>query len=254
MKFNILQIKKNNMTKKIGLFLLLFISLSITSNAQFDKLRDKAKGILAGGGSLSNDDIGNGLKEALQIGISKGSDALSQKGGYLNSAYKILLPPEARSVADKLKMVPGFSNFEEKAIEKINAAAEDAAVKAKPIFMNAIKQMTLKDAMNILMGEKNAATEYLKKTTFKQLYDEFNPIIIASLDKFEARKYWTDGTTAYNKIPLVQKANPNLDDYVTTQALNGLFSMVAKKELAIRKNPAERVSDLLKKVFAKQDK
>jgi hypothetical protein len=241
------------MKKELGLLLFLFLSFTTVSHAQFDKLKEKAKGVLSGGSGLSNDDIGNGLKEALQIGISKGADALSQKGGYLNSAYKILLPPEAQKISDKLKMVPGFSNFEEKAIEKINAAAEDAAVKAKPIFMNAIKQITLKDAMNILMGEKNAATEYLKKTTFQQLYDEFNPIIVTSLDKFEARKYWTDGTTAYNKIPFVQKANPNLDDYVTTQALNGLFSMVAEKELAIRKNPAERVSDLLKKVFAKQD-
>ena len=241
------------MKKKLGLLLFLFLSFTTVSHAQFDKLKEKAKGVLTGGSGLSNDEVGNGLKEALQIGISKGADALSQKGGYLNSAYKILLPPEAQKISDKLKMVPGFNNFEEKAIEKINAAAEDAAVKAKPIFMNAIKQMTLKDAMNILMGEKNAATEYLKKTTFQQLYDEFNPIIVTSLDKFEARKYWTEGTTAYNKIPLVQKANPNLDDYVTTQALNGLFSMVAEKELAIRKNPAERVSDLLKKVFAKQD-
>ncbi len=241
------------MKKELGLLLFLFLSAATVSHAQFDKLKEKAKSVLSGGSGLSNDEIGNGLKEALQIGISKGADALSQKGGYLNSAYKILLPPEAQKISNKLKIVPGFSNFEEKAVEKINAAAEDAAVKAKPIFMNAIKQMTLKDAMNILMGEKNAATEYLKKTTFQQLYDEFNPIIVTSLDKFEARKYWTDGTTAYNKIPLVQKANPNLDDYVTTQALNGLFSMVAEKELAIRKNPAERVSDLLKKVFAKQD-
>lgn len=242
------------MKKQTGLLLFIFFSFSVVSYAQFDKLKEKAKGVLSGNGaSLSNEEIGNGLKEALQIGISKGADALSQKGGYLNSVYKIPLPPEAQKVADKLKMVPGFNNFEEKAIEKMNTAAEDAAVKAKPIFMNAIKQMTLTDALNILMGEKNAATEYLKKTTFKALYDEFNPIIVTSLDKFEARKYWSDATTAYNKIPLVQKANPSLDDYVTTQALNGLFSMVAEKEIAIRKNPAERVSDLLKKVFAKQD-
>ena len=203
---------------------------------------------------MSNDEIGNGLKSALEIGISKGSDALSQKGGYLNSAYKILLPPDARNLANKLKVVPGFSNFEEKAVEKMNAAAEDAAVKAKPIFMNAIKQMTLTDAMNILMGEKNAATTFLKKATYDQLFKEFNPIIVASLDKFEARKYWGEGVAAYNKIPLVKKANPNLEEYVTTQALTGLFSMVAEKELAIRTNPAERVTDLLKNVFSRQDK
>jgi Protein of unknown function (DUF4197) len=244
------------MTKKIGLSLILIVSVAITSFAQFDKLRDKAKAAVATatGGALSNDDIGNGLKAALEIGISKGSEALAQKDGYLKSPYKILLPEEARAVASKLKAVPGFGNVEEKMIEKLNAAAEDAAVKAKPIFINAIKSMTLKDAMSILMGEKNAATAFLKKATYDALYKEFSPIIIGSLDKFEARKYWGDATTSYNKIPLVKKANPSLDDYVTKEALNGLFSMVEKKELAIRTDKGERVTDILSKVFAKQDK
>jgi hypothetical protein len=244
------------MTKKIGLSFVLFLSIAITSFAQFDKLKEKAKAAVATatGGALSNDEIGNGLKAALEIGISKGSEALAQKDGYLKSPYKILMPEEVRAVANKLKAVPGFSNVEEKMTEKLNAAAEDAAVKAKPIFMNAIKSMTLKDAMSILMGEKNAATNFLKKGTFDALYKEFNPIIIASLDKFEARKYWGDAVGAYNKVPLVKKANPSLDDYVTTEALKGLFGMVEKKELDIRTNKGERVTDLLTKVFAKQDK
>jgi hypothetical protein len=244
------------MTKKISLSFILIFSIALTSFAQFDKLREKAKAAVATatGGALSNDDIGNGLKAALEIGISKGSEALAQKDGYLKSPYKILLPEEARAVASKLKAVPGFGNVEEKMIEKLNAAAEDAAVKAKPIFINAIKSMTLKDAMSILMGEKNAATAFLKKATYEALYKEFNPIIVASLDKFEARKYWGDATNSYNKIPLVKKANPNLDDYVTKEALNGLFSMVEKKELAIRTDKGERVTDILSKVFAKQDK
>ena len=244
------------MSKKIGLsFMLVFVGV-MTSYAQFDKLKEKAKAAVSSvtGGALSNDEIGNGLKAALEIGISKGSDLLSQKDGYLKSPYKILLPEEARTVASRLKSIPGFNNVEDKMIEKLNAAAEDAAVKAKPIFINAIKSMTLKDAMSILMGEKNAATNFLKKGTYDALYKEFTPIIIASLDKFEARKYWGDATTAYNKIPLVKKANPSLEDYVTTQALNGLFSMVEKKELAIRTDKGERVNDILKKVFAKQDK
>ena len=244
------------MTKKIGLSFILILSVVITSFAQFDKLREKAKAAVSTvtGGALSNDEIGNGLKAALEIGISKGSEALAQKDGYLKSPYKILLPEEARAVASKLKAVPGFGNVEEKMIEKLNAAAEDAAVKAKPIFINAIKSMTLKDAMSILMGEKNAATAFLKKATSEALYKEFNPIIVASLDKFEARKYWGDATTSYNKIPLMKKANPDLDDYVTKAALDGLFAMVAKKELAIRTDKSERVTDLLTKVFAKQDK
>jgi hypothetical protein len=203
--------------------------------------------------ALSNDDIGNGLKSALEIGIGRGSDLLSQKGGYFNSAYKILLPAEARQVTDKLKAIPGFNKVEDIVLEKINSGAEDAAARAKPIFLSAIKQMTFTDAMNILMGDKNAATEYLKKTTYQQLYNEFNPIITTSLDKFEARKYWGDAVNTYNKIPFIKKVNPALEEYVTNEALKGLFSMVEEKERGIRTNIGERTSDLLKKVFAKQD-
>jgi Protein of unknown function (DUF4197) len=202
---------------------------------------------------LTNEDIGNGLKSALEIGIGKGSDVLSQKGGYFNSAYKILLPSEARQVTDKLKVIPGFNKVEDIILEKINAGAEDAAAKAKPIFVSAIKQMTFTDALNILMGDKNAATEYLKRTTSQQLYSEFNPVIVSSLDKFEARKYWGDAINTYNKIPFIKKVNPSLDEYVTNEALKGLFSMVEEKERAIRSNIGERTTDLLKKVFARQD-
>ena len=186
--------------------------------------------------------------------LSKGADVLSATDGYFKSPYKILLPPEARKVADKLKNVPGFKNFEETILEKINRGAEDAAKKAKPIFVSAITQMTFADAMNILMGEKNAATVYLERTTSDKLYQEFNPVIVESLDKFDARDYWSKAVTTYNKIPFVEKANPDLDDYVTKEALNGLFGMVAKEELNIRTNLAARTSDLLRRVFAKQDK
>jgi len=194
------------------------------------------------------------LKEALNIGVSKGSDQLSQTDGYFKSPYKILLPAEARKITDKLKNVPGFTNIENVVLEKINRGAEDAAKKAKPIFLNAIRSMTFSDAMNILFGEKNAATTYLNRTTSTQLYNEFNPVIVESLDKFSARKYWSDAVNAYNKLPFVEKANPSLDDYVTNEALKGLFAMVEKEELNIRENIGARTTDLLKKVFAKQDK
>lgn len=207
-----------------------------------------------GAGELTTAEISSGLKEALEVGIGKGSEALSKRDGYYKTAYKILLPPEARKVADKLRNVPGFTNVEEKILEKINRGAEDAAKKAKPIFMDAIRKMTFSDAMNILMGEQNAATSYLNRTTSDALYKEFNPVIVQSLDKFDARKYWADAVKAYNKIPFVEKANPDLDDYVTKQALNGLFSMVEGEERNIRTNIAARTSELLKKVFAKQDK
>ncbi|HFA49871.1 MAG TPA: DUF4197 domain-containing protein [Bacteroidetes bacterium] len=204
-------------------------------------------------GALTNADISSGLKQALELGIGKGSDLLSKKDGYFKSPYKILLPPEARKITDKLSGIPGFSNIENSILEKINRGAEDAAKRAKPIFVSAIRQMTFNDAMNILMGDKNAATSYLNRVTHQQLYAEFNPVIVQSLDKFKARKTWSDAVKAYNKIPFVEKANPDLDDYVTTQAMKGLFAMVEKEELNIRSNVSARTTDLLKKVFAKQD-
>ncbi len=203
--------------------------------------------------TLSEEEVAGGLKQALEIGITKGSEALAAKDGYYKSPYKILLPPEARKITEKLQTIPGFSNVEEVILEKINRGAEDAASQAKPIFVNAIKNMTFSDAMNILMGEKDAATQYLYRTTFDSLYQAFNPIIVNSLDKFNARKYWSDAVDVYNKIPFVEKANPDLDDYVTRQALEGLFKKIAEEELNIRTNLNARTTDLLRKVFARQD-
>ncbi|MCO6462149.1 MAG: DUF4197 domain-containing protein [Saprospiraceae bacterium] len=201
----------------------------------------------------TNAEISDGLKEALNIGISKGADQLSAKDGYFKSAYKILLPPEARKITDRLQNIPGFSNAEDIILEKINRGAEDAASKAKPIFIKAIKSMTISDVLNILMGPDDAATQYLKSATYNTLYSEFNPVIVNSLNKFNAIEYWSKVTNAYNSIPLVKQVNPRLDDYVTKQALDGLFKMVANEEKEIRRNPVKRVTELLKKVFAKQD-
>jgi len=204
-------------------------------------------------GALTNDQIGLGLKEALNVGISQGADRLSARDGYLKSAYKILLPEEVRQVTSKLKVIPGFTNVEDKMVELLNRGAEDAAKSAKPIFVSAIKQMSFADAMDILMGADNSATNYLNRSTNTQLYQAFSPKIGNSLDKVNATKYWKDAMTAYNKIPFIKKVNPDLNDYVTQQALKGLFSMVEKKEKGIRHNVSERKTDLLKKVFAKQD-
>lgn len=203
---------------------------------------------------LTSAEVAGGLKQALEQGITKGAKALSEENGYFLSDYKILLPPEARQITDRLQNVPGFRDVEEEILRRINRGAEDAAKKATPIFVNAIKQMTFQDAMNILMGEKNAATQYLNNATRQALYNEFNPVIVESLDKFNARQYWSDAVNAYNKIPFVEKANPSLDDYVTTEALDGLFGMVAREELNIRENVSARTSELMRKVFAKQDK
>jgi len=198
-------------------------------------------------------EIGQGLKDALGKGVSTGVNTLSARDGYLKSIYKILLPAEVRTVTERLKVVPGFTNLENELIEKINRGAEDAAKEAGPIFMSAIRSMTFKDATNILMGADNAATTYLNRTTYQQLYGSFKPKIVGSLDKIGANDLWKKAADAYNQIPLVNKINADLGDYVTTEALKGLFAKVEEEEKNIRRNPVARTTGLLKKVFAKQD-
>ncbi len=206
-----------------------------------------------GSGALSNADVAAALKQALDRGVDQSVKTLSAQDGYYASIYKILLPEEATKVIDKLKFIPGFTNLEEEAIKKINKAAEDAATKAGPIFLNAIKQMTFDDAMSILMGEKNAATTYLHNKTYQPLYNEFKPVMVNSLNKFGALDLWADAINKYNSLPFVTKINPDLADHVNTKALAGLFALVEKKELGIRSDVSQRTTDLLKKVFAKQD-
>lgn len=201
----------------------------------------------------SQADVANALKQALSLGAEQSSQQLSAKDGFYKSAYKILLPEEANTVISKLKFIPGFTNIEEEMIKKINQGAEDAAGKAGNIFLNAIKQMTIQDAMGILMGEKDAATNYLHKATYNALYSEFNPVIVNSLNKYGALDYWTKAINKYNSIPFVTKVNPDLADHVTSRSLVGLFDVVEKKELGIRTDISQRTSQLLKDVFAKQD-
>lgn len=231
-----------------GLLTLLFLLSSCTSQQIQSTLNTLMNT------PLTTEEIGQGLKEALSKGARTGANALAQNGGYFNDmAYRILLPEEARQVTDRLRIIPGFTNLEDEIIRKINQGAEDAAKEAAPIFLDAIKRMTIQDAMGILKGDKDAATQYLLRTTRSQLYAKFNPVIINSLDKFNARKIWSDATTKYNSIPLVQDVDTDLAGYVTNKALDGLFKKVAIEELNIRENLSARTSDLLKKVFAAQD-
>lgn len=202
---------------------------------------------------LSNQQIAAGLKEALDVGVDSSVKFLSKEGGYYNSIYKILLPKEAQTVIDKLKFIPGFDNVENEIIKRVNAAAEDAAKKAGPIFASAIRGMTFNDVMGILMGSKNAATSYLYDKTYSGLYSEFKPVIVNSLNKFGALDYWADAVNTYNKIPLIKKMNPDLADHVAGKSLVGLFSLVEKKEAGIRTDISQRTSDLLRRVFKKQD-
>jgi hypothetical protein len=213
---------------------------------------NKAKAAIPGG--LTQEEVGSALKEALNNGVGEAASLLSVKDGYYKSIYKIALPEEAQQVVSRLSAIPGFENVEEQLLEKMNRAAEDAATRAKPIFVDAIRQMTIQDAMNLLMGNQDAATRYLERTTYDPLYSAFRPVIIEALDKVNAREYWRTAVTAYNKIPLVKKTNPELDDHVAKAALTGMFALIEQKEAEIRANPAARSSALLKKVFARQDK
>lgn len=243
--------KRIIMSRIITVSVLCFVSMLQLPAQGFKDMVKKAKEAIPV--NLSEEEVGSALKEALQKGAGDAAASLSAQDGYYKSVYKILLPEEARQIVSKLKMVPGFENTEEQLIEKMNRAAEDAASKAGPIFLDAIRKMTVQDAMNLLMGEKDAATRYLERTTYDPLYQAFRPVIIEALDKVNAREYWRGAVTAYNKIPLVRKTNPELDDHVTRTALTGLFALIEQKEADIRANPAARSSELLKKVFARQD-
>ncbi|RYG20088.1 MAG: DUF4197 domain-containing protein [Chitinophagaceae bacterium] len=198
-------------------------------------------------------EIGAGLKQALEIGTSQGSDKLSAKDGFLgNLAIKILFPPEAQKVEKTLRSV-GLNSLADNVILSINRAAEDAAKEAKPIFISAIKQMTITDATNILLGNKDAATSYFKRVTTQQLLQKFEPVITNSLNKVGATRYWSDAATAYNKIPLVKPVNTNLSNYVAQKAIDGMFYQVALEELRIRENISARSTTLLQKVFGYAD-
>lgn len=199
---------------------------------------------------LTTAEVGEGLKEALINGISKGSDQLSAVDGYFkNPQLKIPFPPDVKKVEEKLRQI-GMDKQVDNFILSLNRGAEDAAKEAKPIFISAIKQMTISDAWAILKGEENAATNYLQKTTSAQLKSTFKPVIQKSLDKVGAAKYYTDLVYTYNKIPFVDKVNPDLNDYATNLAMQGLFLQIAKEEKNIRQDPVARTTDLLKRVFA----
>lgn len=208
----------------------------------------------ASNGTPSALEIGTGIKEALEIGTSRSADALSAKNGYLgNLAVKILFPPEAQKVEKALRTL-GLGSLADNVITSMNRAAEGAAREAKPIFIAAIKQMTITDATNILLGKPNSATEYFKKATTSQLMQKFKPVISSNLDKVGATKYWSDATKQYNRLPMVAKVNTDLSDYATQKAIEGMFVQVAQEELSIRNNLGSRSTTLLQKVFGYADK
>jgi hypothetical protein len=229
------------------------VALSGCSSTQINQTLGEVNKALELEQPLTTVDVAEGLKEALIKGISSGSDIASQLDGYFkNPEIKIPFPPEVKKVEDKLRQL-GFNNEVDRFVLTLNRGAEDAAKEAKPIFIAAIKSMTIQDAWGILKGEPDAATQYLKRTTLGQLKEKFKPVIQNALHKTNATKYYGDIVNTYNQIPFVQDVNPNLDEYATDKAMEGLFIMIAKEELSIRKNPAARTTELLKRVFGAQN-
>jgi len=219
------------------------------TSAQLNQAINDAGKAVNGNKPLTTAEVGEGLKEALINGISKGSDLVSQLDGYFkNPEIKIPFPPDVKKVEDRLRQI-GLGGEVDKFVMTLNRGAEDAAKEAKPIFIAAIKQMTIDDAWAILKGEPDAATQFLKRTTSAQLKEKFKPVVQASLDKVNATKYYSEIINRYNSIPLVQKVNPDLNDYATELAMQGLFTMIAKEELNIRQDPMARTTELLKRVF-----
>ncbi|MEP7229479.1 MAG: DUF4197 domain-containing protein [Ginsengibacter sp.] len=237
-----------------AIFLLAAFSLSAQNDSsnKLGGLFKKASSALSknsnSGSGLSTTEIISGLKEALSMGAQKSGDKLSAADGFFkDAAVKILLPEEVQTVEKKLRML-GIGKLVDNAILSMNRGAEDASKAAAPIFLAAIKKMTVTDALNILRGSDTAATGYLRSATTLELVTAFRPVIEESLKKVDATKYWNDVFTAYNKFSS-KPVDTDINSYVTTKALNGIFYYVAKEEVDIRKNPGARATDLLKKVF-----
>ena len=235
------------------LFLILFIFPLLTQAQYWKGLKKAAEKVnkeLINKNPFSEEEAANALKETLNKGMEKGVSVLSVKDGYFaNPKVKIPFPKNATKVADKLKKL-GMQKQVDEVVLSINRAAEDAANSAKPIFIDAIKKMSIKDAIGIVKGNKTAGTDYLNRNTNSALANAFKPIIKTSLEKVNATKRWESVMNTYNKIPFVEKVNPELETYVTDKAISGLFFILAQQEIDIRENPKERTSALLKKVFS----
>lgn len=221
--------------------------LPATAEAQIKLPKLFSKGSSSG---VTEDEAGQGIKEALTQGVANAVLNLNKTDGFFGSeVYKMFLPPDAQKIEKTLRSA-GMGAQVDKAVLAINRGAEDAVAFAKPIFVDAIKEMTVTDALKILTGPKNGATEYFKQKTTDKLVAAFSPSVKTSLDKVEATKYYGDIVNTYNKFPTtIKKVNPDLTSYVVGKAVDALFDQVAKEEANIRANPMGQASALLQKVF-----
>jgi len=202
---------------------------------------------------VSNTEIASGLRQALDMGIEKQVTKLTEENGfYNNELVRITLPPELQKVDKTLRDV-GLDALADEGLKVLNRAAEEAVKEATPIFVNAVQEITFNDARNILLGQENAATLYLTGKTKEPLYSKFNPVVTNSLEKVGATQVWSNIISRYNSLPLTSNVNPDLADYVTNQALEGVYTMIAIEEKEIREKVSARTTNLLQRVFALQD-
>ncbi|MCK8481561.1 DUF4197 domain-containing protein [Psychroserpens algicola] len=235
------------MIRKILAFILI---LNFTACAE---LQDVVNNLPQGGDVLSNADIASGLRQALDLGIDKQVSKLTQKDGFFkNELVKIVLPQELQKVDKGLRDI-GLGNLADEGLKVLNRAAEDAVSEATPIFIDAVKDITFNDAKTILLGNDDAATQYLTSKTQTALYDKFKPVINSSFSKVGADQIWENLINKYNAIPFTSNVNPDLTDYVTGEALKGVYTMIAVEEKEIRSKVSSRTTSLLQKVFALQD-
>ncbi|GAK75724.1 MAG: DUF4197 domain-containing protein [Nonlabens ulvanivorans] len=235
--------------KKI--IILLTIAISFNSCGSLNEIVNSIPS--GSGGVLSQADIGNGLRQALDQGIDKEvSKLMATDGFYRNELVKILLPEELQKVDDGLRKI-GLSSVADEGLKLLNRAAEDATKEALPIFVDAVKGISFNDAKQILLGDQRAATSYLENATQQALYAKFSPIINNKLGEVGATELWSGAINKYNSLPLTSDVNPDLTDYVTQKALEGVYKMIAQEEIEIRSKVSSRGTDLLQRVFALQD-
>ncbi|MCA6075373.1 DUF4197 domain-containing protein [Fulvivirga sedimenti] len=234
-------------------YLLLFIFFTVScTSAQINQTLGDINNTISGGG-ITESDVAMGLKEALIKGVQESGEMAGVPDGFLKRPeIKIPFPEDVQKVEIRLRQI-GLGGEVDRFVESMNHGAEDAAALAVPIFERAVREMTVQDAWGILKGNDDAATIYLREKTSDQLYVAFKPVVESSLEKVNATRYYGDIINTYNKIPLVQKVDPDLNSYVTRKAMDGLFYLIAQEEKKIREDPLERTSDLLKKVFRMQD-
>ena len=252
--------KKNIINSILIILVTLFSSIGY-SQININKLSNKIKNELPfkkneNSSLLSSEEVVKGLKEALSVGVKKGAEKASASGGFLkNDLIRIPFPPEAKNVRVKA-MQMGLDNKVEKFEAILNEAAEEACKTAAPIFINAIANMSVSDGFNILKGEDNAATIYLKNQTSRELYKSFIPEVTKAIEKVKLTVYWNPLVTKYNQTTRLtgkEKVETDLNKYVTDRAIDGILKLIAAEEKAIRKNPIQRTSDILKKVFSTLD-